>query len=138
MDGIVGVYSLKDPDLINRLYLATGAGQHRGKASTGMAMANKKDLYVHKGLGRIAEVIDYNMIKIFQDLEPIAAIANIGYTKRRVAEKLNAEPIEIKPRRWSPYRLAVTMDGYVIKDEDLREELEKDYDQKTDNKTVVV
>lgn len=138
MDGIVGVYGLGDRDLVNKAFLATGACQHRGKASTGFAIGNGKGVYVYKGLGRIAEVMDYSLIKIFQDLEPVAAIGNIGYTKRKIAEKVNAEPIEIQPKSGSDYRVVLTMDGYLIKDDDLKRELEGDYSFQTDNKTEVV
>ncbi len=138
MDGIVGIYSPDDNELVNKTFLATGACQHRGKASTGLAIANRKGIYVHKGLGRIAEVIDYNTIKTFQDLEPVAAIGNIGYTKRKIAEKINSEPIEIYPKTYSKFKIVLTMDGYLIKDDDLRTELEMDYSLQTDNKTEVV
>ena len=138
MDGIVGVYGLGDNELVNKAFLATGACQHRGKASTGLAIGNQKGIYIHKGLGRIAEVIDYNIIRTFQDLEPVAAIGNIGYTKRKIAEKINAEPIEICPRIYSRYKVVLTMDGYLIKEDDLKAELEKDYDLQTDNKTEVI
>ena len=118
--------------------MATGACQHRGKASTGLAVGTRKGIYIHKGLGRIAEVIDYNVIRNFQDLEPMAAIGNIGYTKRKMAEKTNAEPIEIFPRTDSKLKVVLTMDGYLIKDDDLKAELEKDYILQTDNKTEIV
>jgi len=121
-----------------KAFLAMGACQHRGKASTGLAIANAKGIYIHKGLGRIAEVIDQNIIKTFQDLEPQIAIGNIGYTKRRVPEKINVEPILISPRVSSPLQVAVTMDGYLIKDDDLRAELDADYSLQTDNKTEIV
>jgi amidophosphoribosyltransferase len=138
MDGIVGVYGLADDELVNKAYLATGACQHRGKASTGIAIGNRKGIHVYKGLGRIADIIDYNLISIFQDLNPMGAIGNIGYTKRKVAEKINAEPIEIRPKKSSRYRIVITMDGYLIKDDDLRAELEGEYAFDTDNKTEVV
>jgi amidophosphoribosyltransferase len=138
MDGIVGVYGYGDDQLVNKSFLATGACQHRGKASTGLAIATRKGIYVHKGLGRIADVIDYNLIKVFQDMDPIAAIGNIGYTKRKVAEKVNVEPIEIRPKKNSEYRVALTMDGYLMKENDLKAELEEDYIFDTDNKTEVV
>ncbi|MFC1883750.1 hypothetical protein ACFL2O_03170 [Thermodesulfobacteriota bacterium] len=138
MDGIVGVYGLDDKDLVSKAFLATGACQHRGKASTGLAVGNSKGIYIHKGLGRIAEVIDHNVMRTFQDLEPMGAIGNIGYTKRAIAEKVNAEPIEIRPRKDSGIVLALTMDGYLIKDDDLRQELEPDYAFQTENKTEVV
>jgi amidophosphoribosyltransferase len=138
MDGIVGLYGQDDNELLTKAFLATGACQHRGKASTGLAIATLKGIYIHKGLGRIAEVIDHNIINIFQDLEPVAAIGNIGYTKRKIAESINAEPIEIRPKTGSEIRVVVTMDGYLIKEDDLRSELGPDYDLQTDNKTEII
>lgn len=138
MDGIVGIYGPGDPELVNKTFLATGACQHRGKASTGLAVGTRKGIYIHKGLGRIAEVIDYNVIRNFQDLEPMAAIGNIGYTKRKIAEKTNAEPIEIFPRKDAKLKVVLTMDGYLIKDDDLKAELEEEYTLHTDNKTEIV
>jgi amidophosphoribosyltransferase len=138
MDGIVGIFSLDDNELVSKAFLATGACQHRGKASTGLAIANRKGIYLHKGLGRIADVIDCDLIRTFQDLEPVAAIGNIGYTKRKIAEKINAEPIEIQPKADSDYELVLTMDGYLIKEDDLRAELDMDYSLQTDNKTEIV
>ena len=138
MDGIVGVFGMDDNELVPKTFLATGACQHRGKASTGLAIGNSRGIYIHKGLGRIAQVIDCNIIRVFQDLGPVAAIGNIGYTKRRIAEKVNAEPIEIQPKNSSDYQVVLTMDGYLIKEDDLRAELEPDYSIQTDNKTEII
>lgn len=138
MDGIVGTFGLDEKDLVSKTFLATGACQHRGKASTGIAIANSRGIYIHKGLGRIADIIDHNFIRTFEDLGPTAAIGNIGYTKRRIAEKINSEPVEIRPRNDSNLQMAVTMDGYLIKEDDLREELFRDYTLLTDNKTEIV
>ncbi len=137
MDGIVGLYGPNDNELVNKAFLATGACQHRGKASTGLAVGNGKGIYIYKGLGRIAEVIDQDLVRIFQHLEPVAAIGNIGYTKRKVAEKINVEPIEIFPRRPSTYQVVLTTDGYLIEDGDLKAALEGDYSFQTDNKTEI-
>jgi len=138
MDGIVGLYGPDDTELVSKTFLATGACQHRGKASTGLAIATLKGIYIHKGLGRIAEVIDDTIVRTFQDLIPIAAIGNIGYTKRKIAEKTNAEPIEVFPTTHSKYKVVLTVDGYLIKEDDLRAELETDYMLETDNKTEVI
>jgi amidophosphoribosyltransferase len=138
MDGIVGIYGPEDKELVAKTFLATGACQHRGKASTGLAVGTSKGIYIHKGLGRIADVIDHNLIRTFQDLEPIAAIGNIGYTKRKIAEKTNAEPLEIFPKLRSDYIVVITMDGYLIKEDDLKAELESGYSLQTDNKTEIV
>jgi len=138
MDGIVGLYSLDDHELVTKAFFATGACQHRGKASTGLAVANGRGIHIHKGLGRIAEVIDYHIIRTFQHLEPVAAIGNIGYTKRRIPEKINVEPIEIHPKRGAPLQVVLTMDGYLIKEDDIKAELEPDYRFETNNKTEIV
>ncbi|MBW2622343.1 MAG: hypothetical protein JRD68_05515 [Deltaproteobacteria bacterium] len=138
MDGIVGVYGIGDSELVNKAFLATGACQHRGKASTGLAIGNSKGIHIYKGLGRIAEVIDFNIISTFQDLEPTAAIGKIGYTKRKISEKVNTEPIEISPRTDTGYQVVLTMDGYLIKEDDLRAELDPDYRFETSNKTEIV
>ncbi len=138
MDGIVGIYGTGDNELVNKTFLATGACQHRGKASTGLAIGNSKGIHIYKGLGRIAEVIDFNIISTFKDLEPTAAIGNIGYTKRKIAERINVEPIEIHPRNETEYKLVLTMDGYLIKDDDLRAELDADYRFDTNNKTEII
>jgi amidophosphoribosyltransferase len=138
MDGIVGMYGLGDPELVSKAFIATGACQHRGKASTGLAVANGRGIHIHKGLGRIAEVIDHHIIRTFQHLEPLAAIGNIGYTKRRIPEKINVEPIEIHPKRDSALKVVLTMDGYLIKEDDIRAELEPDYRFETNNKTEIV
>ena len=114
MDGIVGVFGLGDKELVNKAFLATGACQHRGKASTGLAVGNRKGIYINKGLGRIAEVIDYDHLYTFQDLEPMAAIGNIGYTKRKTPEKINAEPIKIIPQKRSAFQVVLTMDGTLV------------------------
>ncbi len=138
MDGIVGIYGPHDRELLNKAFLATGACQHRGKASTGLAVGSRKGIYIHKGLGRIAEIIDNRMVRVFQDLSPSAAIGNIGYTKGAVAEKLNAEPIEIVPYSGSKYNLVITMDGDLRCKNDLVSELEEDYNLQTSNITEII
>jgi amidophosphoribosyltransferase len=138
MDGIIGIYGPDDNELVSKAFLATGACQHRGKASTGIAIGNVKGIYIYKGLGRIAEVIDNSLVNTFQDLEPVAAIGNIGYTKSAIAEKINAEPIEVFPRDVSKYKVVITLDGYLIKADDLSAELEKSYSFQTSNKTEII
>jgi amidophosphoribosyltransferase len=138
MDGIVGIYSPEDEELVDKTFLATGACQHRGKASTGLAVGNDRGIYIYKNLGRIAEVIDREIARTLQDLSPAAAIGNIGYTKQRIPEKINVEPIQVRPKDTSPLTLVLTMDGYLIKEDDLKAELDAHYRFLTNNKTEVV
>lgn len=137
MDGIAGIYSISDKELVQKSFLATGALQHRGKASAGIAIGNNKGLYIHKGIGGIADVVDFDIIRMFQDLDPVAVIGNVGYTKNIIAEKRNAEPIMVKPRSDSTFQLAITLNGRLMNDIALEEELERDYSFDTHNRTEV-
>lgn len=138
MDGIAAIYSPKDPNLVQRIFIATGMCQHRGKASAGIAVGNGKGIYAHKGLGRIGDVVDHDMKRVFQDLGPVAAIGNVGYTKRDVPEKINAEPITVYPRDDSNLEVVLTMDGYLVKEDDMKAELSPGYHFRTGNKTEVM
>ena len=138
MDGITGLYSPGDKELMQKSFLATGALQHRGKASAGLAVGGPKGIYIHKGIGGIVEVADEEILRIFQDLEPVAAIGNVGYTKNKIPEKRNAEPILVKPKGDSRYSVVLTMNGRILESEVLQAELEDAYTFDTVNATEVV
>jgi len=138
MDGVTGIFSPGDRELAEKIFLATGAIQHRGKAAAGIAVGNSKGIHVHKELGRIGDVVDTELIAMFGDLGPAAAIGNVGYTKGRLATKPNAEPIRVAPRGSSNLDVVLTMDGYLVGGNDIREELSPDYYFHTANKTEVL
>lgn len=138
MDGITGIYSPGDEEVVQKVFLATGALQHRGKTGAGIAIGNSRGINILKGIGGIADVIDFDMIGMFQDLDPVAAIGNVGYTKNKVAEKRNAEPIMVRPRFHSKHQLAVTVSGRIIDDREIREGLEGEYSFDTANMTEVM
>jgi glutamine phosphoribosylpyrophosphate amidotransferase len=117
MDGITGLYSPGDKELVEKIFLATGAVQHRGKASAGLAVGGPKGIYLHKDVGGIVDVADEEILRIFQDLEPVAAIGNVGYTKNKIPEKRNAEPILVKPKVDSRYSVVLTMNGRILESE---------------------
>ena len=138
MDGITGLFSPGDKELVQKSFLATGAVQHRGKASAGLAVGGSKGIYVHKDIGGIVDVVDEDILRIFQDLEPVAAIGNVGYTKNKIPEKRNAEPILVTPKRDARYTLVLTMNGRILEDDELQAELEDAYVFDTANKTEVL
>lgn len=63
-----------------------------------MAVGGAKGIYLHTGIGGIVDVAEHDILRTFQDLEPVAAIGNVGYTKNKIPEKRNAEPILVKPK----------------------------------------
>jgi amidophosphoribosyltransferase len=138
MDGITGIYAPGDPLIISKAFLATGSVQHRGKTAAGMAVGTGKGIYIHKGLGGMADVVDADILTMFQDLGPTAVIGNVGYTKHKMAEKRNAEPILVRPRRPSPWTVALTMEGVILTEDALRAALEPDYYQETASQTELV
>jgi len=138
MDGITGIFNPADQDLVQKVFMATGALQHRGKTSAGIAIGTGKGIKLFKEVGSIANVIDPEILRVFQELGPVAAIGNVGYTKNQTPEKRNTEPILIKPSAESRYQMAVTMCGRIVGENDIQARLENSYQLETDNKTELV
>jgi amidophosphoribosyltransferase len=139
MDGITGIYSLEhDPHIVKKCFDATTAIQNRGEPASGIAFGNNEGIDMFKGLGNLTTVVDTRTMEFIQKSNPIAIIGNVGYTKNEDAFEINAEPIEVSPKTPSRLKVALTMDGYLVKEDDLKKELEKDYKFETGNKTEVV
>src|SRR5512140_405779 len=138
MDGITGIYAPGDAELVQKAFLATGALQHRGKTGAGIAVGGSRGIHVVKGVGGIGDVLDHEMVHLFQDLAPVAAIGNVGYTKNKVAEKRNAEPVLVRPRKGSPWQVALTFNGRIVGDDELEGEVEDEYAFETSNKAEVL
>jgi len=138
MDGLAGICSKNyDENLVRKLFLATGSNQHRGKTCAGLAIGTKKGIYTHKKRGRIGD-LRTDVMKTFQDMEPGVGIGNVGYTKNRIFENRNIEPIEILPKNNSKYQVFVTMDGHIVNANELKSELETDYTFETNSETEII
>ncbi len=138
MDGITGIYCPGDGELVQKAFLATGALQHRGKTGAGLAVGTARGINIFKGVGGIADVMDVDMIRMFQELGPAAAIGNVGYTKNKIAEKRNAEPLLAHPRFESRYQLAITMSGRIVDDNDIEKSLDENYSFDTSNRVELM
>ncbi len=138
MDGITGIYCPGDGELVQKAFLATGALQHRGKTGAGLAVGTARGINIFKGVGGIADVMDMDMIRMFQELGPAAAIGNVGYTKNKIAEKRNAEPLLAHPRFESRYQLAITMSGRIVDDNDIEKSLDENYSFDTSNRVELM
>jgi len=138
MDGVTGIFNPGDNDLVQKIFLATGSLQHRGKTSAGIAIGTRKGIKLFKDTGGFVDVIDLEIVRVFQELEPVAAIGNVGYTKSHLPNKRNSEPILIQPRSNSTYQVALTMCGRVLAVEELRARLENSYLFQTENRTELV
>ncbi len=138
MDGITGIYCPGDGELVQKAFLATGALQHRGKTGAGLAVGTARGINIFKGVGGIADVMDVDMIRMFQELGPAAAIWNVGYTKNKIAEKRNAEPLLAHPRFESRYQLAITMSGRIVDDDDIEKSLDENYSFDTSNRVELM
>jgi len=77
-----GVTAPGDPDLVQKTFLATGAVQHRGKASAGLAVGVRRGSTSTK-----ASVGSWTWWRRhpahLPGSEPVAAIGNVGYTRTR-------------------------------------------------------
>jgi len=138
MDGITGIYHPGDRELVQKAFLATGALQHRGKTGAGIAIGTARGIFTQKGVGGLSDVVDGDMANLFQQLSPVAAIGNVGYTKNKIAEKRNAEPVAVRPREESPWQVGLTMNGSIVDETALQDELDGEYSFETSNKTEVL
>jgi amidophosphoribosyltransferase len=138
MDGITGIYGPGDGELVQKAFLATGALQHRGKTGSGVAVGTDRGIHLVKGVGGIADVVDVELVHLLQDLSPCAAIGNVGYTKNKIAEKRNAEPLMVRPKKASPWQVALTFNGRIVGEDELEAELEEDYAFETANRTELL
>jgi amidophosphoribosyltransferase len=138
MDGITGIFSPDGRDLMPKALLATGSLQHRGKSGAGIAIGTDRGIFTVKGVGGIADVVDPDMVHLFGNLSPYAAIGNVGYTKNKIAEKRNAEPLTVRPRGASPWQVSVTINGRIVDEDALQAGLEADYHFESANKAEAV
>lgn len=137
MDGVTGIYSPGDKELIQKIALATGALQGRGRYSSGIAVAHANGIDLHSDIGVIGDVLEPELLATYRHLQPVAAIGNVGYPKGKHPSKADAEPLRIRPKK-PGLEVVVTMDGSFIHLDEIRTELEADYYFRTHSPTEVI
>jgi len=119
LSGIIGIYSPNRTDASQIAYYGLYALQHRGQASTGIAVNNNGFVDYHKGQGLVNEVFSKEII---DRLLGNIAIGHVRYaTSSDSKDKSNVEPLVVGYRKGA---LALCLDGSIVNAKALRDELE--------------
>jgi len=119
LSGIIGIYSPNRVDASQIAYYGLYALQHRGQASTGIAVNNNGFVDYHKGQGLVNEVFSKDVI---ERLIGNIAIGHVRYaTSHDSKDKTNVEPLVVGYRKGA---LALCLDGSIVNAKALRDELE--------------
>lgn len=115
--GVIGVCTEGDP-AAPLAHLGLYSLQHRGQESAGIATGDGSRVFVHKGMGLVAQVFDQARIA---SLPGHLAVGHVRYSTMGSARLENAQPLVV-PSPWGP--LALAHNGNLINAPALRGELE--------------
>ena len=117
--GVFGVWS-KSLDVARTTFYGLYSLQHRGQESAGICSTDGSNLYIHTGMGLVAQVF-YDDV-LLNTLKGFGAIGHTRYSTTGESEEVNAQPIIIEDS--FGYRVAVAHNGNIPNYEILREEME--------------
>ncbi len=115
--GIIGVYSMKNQPVAERIVKGLSSLQHRGQESWGIAVQGQPIL---KGLGLIALGAEVNAKKILS-LTSNHGIGHVRYSTRGRTTLENASPLDIHGE------LSIAQNGTIANTEDMEPLVTRDY-----------
>lgn len=116
--GVFGVYTTGNVDVASMAYYGLYALQHRGQESAGIAVADGKNIDIHKGMGLITEAFAQSDI---EKLKGTAAIGHVRYSTAGDTRIENAQPLLSKTKLGS---IAMAHNGTLVNADVIRELLE--------------
>jgi amidophosphoribosyltransferase len=114
--GIVGVYG--HPEAANLTYLGLHALQHRGQEGAGICSSNRRQLFIEKSKGLVADIFTE---KRLSNLPGDIAIGHNRYSTTGANTLKNVQPIMVS---FSLGSLAISHNGNLVNAYELRKELE--------------
>ncbi|RDV84828.1 amidophosphoribosyltransferase [Ammonifex thiophilus] len=87
--GVFGVFA-PGQDVARLTYYALYALQHRGQESAGIAVADGRQVILHKGMGLVPEVFREEHLR---SLRGLAAIGHVRYSTTGASHPVNAQPL---------------------------------------------
>jgi len=115
--GVVGVSSITEGGVAERIHKALSAIQHRGQEPAGIAVVSEGELRTHKGLGLVADVMTKDALASLRGHVGIGHV--LCSTASRVAIE-EAQPFVVKNPKFS---FALAFNDTITSFPDLREEL---------------
>lgn len=120
MSGVIGIYSKNRNDVTNILYYGLYALQHRGQASSGIAVNNNGLVDYYKDSGLVHEIFSKESI---ESLIGNIAIGHVRYATQHEGKKNknSVQPLAVGYKRGA---LALSLDGSIVNCKKLRDGLE--------------
>ncbi|WP_054743164.1 amidophosphoribosyltransferase [Cellulosilyticum ruminicola] len=115
--GVIGIYR-EDKNAARMAYYGLFALQHRGQECAGIAVNNKGDIEVKKGMGLVADVFDE---KSLNELQGNIAIGHVRYSTAGDKDVRNAQPLVAKYKRGD---IGLAHNGNLVNADNIREILE--------------
>ncbi|MHB1612313.1 MAG: amidophosphoribosyltransferase [Sulfobacillus sp.] len=113
--GVFGIWGHMEAAL--KAYWGTFSLQHRGQESAGIAVLDRGEITVHKGMGLVTEALKVEI----EVLRPgHAALGHVRYSTSGESSLVNAQPLLMRTR-FGP--LALAHNGNLVNAPQLREEL---------------
>lgn len=114
--GVFGIY-LPGGEVAQITYYGLYALQHRGQESAGIAVADGKEIRLHKGMGLVPAVFQD---KDLQSLKGYIACGHVRYSTTGASSPINAQPLVF---RYAKGMLAVAHNGNLVNAYELRKNL---------------
>lgn len=130
--GLVGVFG--HPEAANLVYLGLYALQHRGQESAGIVSYNNGELYIERGMGKVAELFTEERLR---KMPGQVAIGHVRYSTAGDSSINEAQPLVV---RYSEGQMAVAHNGNLVNAEQIREQLVEDgsiFQSTTDSEVIV-
>lgn len=116
--GVIGIWN--GPDAAHLAYAGLYAIQHRGQESAGIAVSDGEHIRLHKGMGRVVDVFDADMLK--QQLIGNYAIGHTRYSTSGGSSTRNVQPLHA---HLSIGEVAIAHNGQLTNAVPLQSELEE-------------
>jgi len=130
--GVFGVYG--HPEAANLTYLGLHALQHRGQEGAGICSSNRKNLYIEKSMGLVADIFNEKRLR---RLPGDIAIGHNRYSTAGSSVLKNVQPIVVN---FSLGSLAIAHNGNLVNASELRRELENNgaiFQSSSDSEVIV-
>lgn len=114
--GVFGIYA-PGADVARITYYGLYALQHRGQESAGIAVADGRQVELHKGMGLVPEVFTGHALDRFSGH---LAIGHVRYSTTGASQPLNAQPLVF---RYAKGMLGLAHNGNLTNITDLRSQL---------------
>ena len=130
--GVVGIYG--HPEASNLTYLGLHALQHRGQEGAGICSSDRRQLYVEKSMGLVADIFTEKKLK---HLPGDIALGHNRYSTAGSSALKNVQPIMVN---FSLGSLAIAHNGNLVNAYELRKSLESEgaiFQSNSDSEVII-